>query len=760
MSFLFPTLLTIGLPLIAVPIAIHLINLRRQQRIRWAAMQFLLESQRRNRRWILLKQLLLLATRMAVIGLLVLMLAHLVLRNEWLSLLGRGTTHHLVLLDDSYSMSDRWNETTALNEGKRAVQAIIDQASAQSDRQLVTLLKFSEAAHLSAGAQPKVFAEPINDAFRSRLESLLASWGASQTDVGPADALKAIPRLPLADEEQTLIVYLITDYRAKQFDSATEIRKLLVELKEKEKVSQIHLVRCVREGRPNLAVTALAPETGVRAAGVEMWMSVTVANYGDAPARGVALQLEQDGDALPALVLDDIPARDEAAHKFRVQFAGTGAHWLTASLPADAVSVDNRRYFACDLPAARPILIVDGSQDGRGGRQLSLALAPGGNTRTGWQPHVEPAKFLANPEKLSEQAAVFLLDVPHLTDDELEGLEKYVEAGGGVAFFIGANTDRAFYNDRLFKEGKGIFPAPLKLPTQLLDREGESTPDVEVTQHPLFQIFAGRRNDLLSFLMVDYFYALVDGWQPPEDGSAKVIAKLRNEAPLVIEKKYGKGQVVAQLTKLSSGDTPLGRWTNWSLSPAFPVLANELVSYLAVAQDADSLLEIGDDLVVSAEEGKYEPKFRVLLPAESRGGEAETDGKRAGAASTRTEISVEATAANQRLTAKLANLAESGIYEAQFQPLNGTIERRDFAVNVPVGEGDLAVTPSANLTKQLAGVDYQMHDAADMALDSQQLAGFQMGDALLGGLIVMLLAEQLLAYMASYHIQPLAGGSK
>jgi len=92
-SFLFPALLTIGLPLVAVPVLIHLINLRRQQRIRWAAMQFLLESQRRNRRWILLKQLLLLATRMAVVAVLVLMLAHLVLRNEWLSLLGSGTTH-------------------------------------------------------------------------------------------------------------------------------------------------------------------------------------------------------------------------------------------------------------------------------------------------------------------------------------------------------------------------------------------------------------------------------------------------------------------------------------------------------------------------------------------------------------------------------------------------------------------------------------------------------------------------------------------
>ena len=63
-----------------------------------------------------------------------------------------------------------------------------------------------------------------------------------------------------------------------------------------------------------------------------------------------------------------------------------------------------------------------------------------------------------------------------------------------------------------------------------------------------------------------------------------MIARLRNNEPLVVEKQFGKGRVVAQLTKLSSGDTPLGRWTNWSLNPAFPVLANELVSYLAATR--------------------------------------------------------------------------------------------------------------------------------------------------------------------------------
>lgn len=737
MSFLFPSLLWIGLPLVAVPLLIHLINLRRQQRVRWAAMQFLLESQRRNKRWILLKQLLLLLTRTAVIAILVLMLAHLFVRNQWLSLLGTGTTHHIVLVDDSYSMSDRWDNTSAMAEAKRAVQAFVDQAHGQSDRQLVTLLRFSEAAQLSAGGQPQVFAERIDDALRSRLESLLAGWEVSETDTGPADALRAVRRLPLASDDATLIVYLVSDFRARQFAAATEVRELLGELA--EEVAQIHLVRCVREARPNLAITALEPESGVRAAGVEMWMRVTVANYGDTPESGVTVQIEQDGDALPALPLDDIPPRDELTHKFLVQFAGTGAHWLTASLGADAVDVDNRRHFAVDLPAARPVLIIDGSRDGRGGRQLSLALAPGGAARTGWQPHIKPASFLATTERLNDQAAVVLLDVPRLAADELAALEEYVRSGGGAAFFVGSDTDRGFYNDRLYRNGEGLFPLPLRLPTQLFDRRGEPTPDVAVTDHTMFRVLAGRRNDFLPLLMIDYYYAVPDDWSPPEDGSTRVIASLRNNAPLVVERRFGEGRVVAHLTRLSNSETHLGQWSNWGVSPAFPVLANELASYLAATRRDDQLYTVGDDLVVSVFDGQYEPAFRFVLPG---------DGP------TRPEIAVDATHADGQLTARLPNVAASGVYEVRLTRTQGEPERRTFAFNVPTGEGDLALVHRDDLTRQLAGVDFRLHDASDLALSEQQLAGVQLSDALLGALIVFLLIEQLLAYAASYHLPP------
>ena len=61
-------------------------------------------------------------------------------------------------------------------------QAIVEQAAQQSDTQLITLLRFSEAARLSAGAQPKVYAEPTPAVDAAR-DGYLA-YHASFTDVG------------------------------------------------------------------------------------------------------------------------------------------------------------------------------------------------------------------------------------------------------------------------------------------------------------------------------------------------------------------------------------------------------------------------------------------------------------------------------------------------------------------------------------------------------------------------------------------------
>ena len=57
-----------GLLLVAAPLVIHLINRLRKQRIEWAAMEFLIESQRKHRTSVRLRELLLLLARMAAVA--------------------------------------------------------------------------------------------------------------------------------------------------------------------------------------------------------------------------------------------------------------------------------------------------------------------------------------------------------------------------------------------------------------------------------------------------------------------------------------------------------------------------------------------------------------------------------------------------------------------------------------------------------------------------------------------------------------------
>src|SRR5439155_3807377 len=70
MSFLQPMLLA-ALPLMALPIIIHLINQRRYQTVRWAAMMFLLAANRMSRGYARIRQWLIMAFRMAAIAALI-----------------------------------------------------------------------------------------------------------------------------------------------------------------------------------------------------------------------------------------------------------------------------------------------------------------------------------------------------------------------------------------------------------------------------------------------------------------------------------------------------------------------------------------------------------------------------------------------------------------------------------------------------------------------------------------------------------------
>ena len=754
-TFVYPSLLW-GMLIIAVPVLIHLINMMRHRRVRWAAMDFLFVSQKKNRAWVLLKQLLLLLLRMGIVAAVVAAVAQPLLRGDLAGLLARGKTHHVVLLDDSFSMSDRWADTSAMERAKDVVQSIAAAAARRFQPQTFTLLRFSRTGQMGQGTRPDLLEENVDTQFDKRLAKKLEPFRASLSAADPLRAIQAVQQLLGESDEERRVVYLVSDFRRRNWAEANEIRGRLEELSAQDALSakntELRLVNCVETARANLAISDLRPVSGTRAAGVPLSMEVTVENFGDEPARGVSVVLEEDGHSRPAVKIAKIPPRKAVKQRFGASFPTAGEHRAVARLADDAVNADNSRWAVVDLPADVPILIVDGGAEGLDGWFLAAALSPGGPVRTGISPRLAAPRFLSH-NSLDEYDTIYLANPRRLEPAAIEALEAYVAGGGGLAIFLGEQTRSAFVNEELYRKGEGVFPLPLGGPAELQPERLQQKPDLEVADHPLFEIFKGERNSFLGTVDVHRYFRAVSPkgagqWKPAADSGTEVIGRLRNGAPLIVQSRFGKGRVVTFLT------TAAPAWNNWARNnPSFVVVVQELQSHIARRAGDGRARNVGVPLEIEMDADDYNAAVRFTPPSESGGGQRDdgkTEESETGAASAGVTVNA-APDADGVLRASLAETNRGGIYEAQLTKADGGTKVLCFALNVDADEGDLQTATAAELAERLEGVDYKLLQAVDFHLEPHEQAGRNLGDFLLGLLVLMLVAEQILAWSASYH---------
>lgn len=724
-----PTLLLAG-----IPVLIHLINMLRHRRVEWAAMEFLLASLKKHRTWIILKQLLLLLLRMAAIAAVVCLIAGPELRNEFGRLFGTSTTHHVILLDDSFSMSDHAAGSSPFQQAKQIAARIGEAATRPAHPQTFTLIRFSGA---SRGMAPELFQQPVDkEGFTAELAGVLGRMEISQTSAGPLEAVEAIRQLSDEVEDQQQIVYLLSDFRARQWDDPAALQGRLLELSSDGAV--IQLINCVDGRRPNLAVTSLAPAEGVRAAGVPWFMEVTVQNFGRTAQRDVAVLLSEDGRARPAVKIDRIEPRNSVTEPFLVRFPDAGEHTITALLQSDAVTADNFRYGVVELPREIPMPLIDGSPDGRNALYLGVALSPGGPVRTGVSPQIETPGFLNLQKSLHQFPAIALLNVRRLDPGAVEALEQYVSAGGGLAIFLGGRCQDSFINQHLYRDGQGLFPLPLVGERDLLVDRLEKSPDVLIepspVPHPIFRVLSGNRNSFISTVNVERYFAVPEGWRPEPDSTVRVIARLRNGAPLAVERRFGEGRVVAFLT------TAAPDWNNWARNPSFVVAMLDMQVYLSQRPGAGVDRRVGSRLQLELDAGKYQPQVGFRPPAA------------AGDAGQGTFAAAAVRTAEGKLLASFSHTRKSGVYTAQLTRTDGSKGgKRLFALNVDAAEGDLETVSREQLAERLEGVKYLYKQASSFRDTQTDTAGSNVSDWWLVLLVLLLIGEQILAYSAGYH---------
>jgi len=780
-SFDFPTLLTWGLPLAAAPLVIHLINLLRHRTVRWAANEFLLSSRRKYRTKVILRQVLLLALRMAAIAGLVALFAQPRVSTAIGALLGGPRATHVILLDDSYSMADDTAGTAdaadAFARGCGAAVSICQDLAAAAGAQGVALGRFSRFAEADAprpAADPQpgdapprpergerfdIPPQPFTPALVERLKVFCEALVPSETAAGPAGAVRAAVEL-LEGREGSL--WIVTDLRRKDWAAADETTEGL--RRAADAGIHIRFVDCAveREPEPNLSIERLEPSGGVAAAGVLMPVEVVVRNQGATGARGVAVEFEEDGIPRPGVVIDAIPPGATASRRIDVRFPDPGGHALTARLPRDSVQADNTRFLAVDIAAFREVLLIEEPPEASA-LYLAAALDPGPGAQTGIRPRVERRRALATLD-LSAFDCIYLLDVPRLEPEELRALESFARSGGGVAFFVGPNTDAAFVNATLHRAGEGLFPVPVAGGVDLLPEPSGEPPDLVAEDHPVVQVLAGRRNPLLAAVRVDRYMAVARTFEPDAEDAPRRMLSLRNGAPLALEKPFGDGIAAAFLT------TAAPDWNTWARgNPGWVVVMLELESHLARGRIAAPSATVGDPIAIAIDPGLDEIEVDFLLPqaAATRGAAERTSSATAAEAARGTAAAggprpigggiVRATAAPRpdgSLAAVLPEARQGGIYTARWRRVDGTERERLVAVNVEPREGALERVGPERLDRTLAGIPHRIDAATAFQPDARSLAGTSLVTPLVWLLALVLLAEQALSYLVSYHVPP------
>src|SRR5271170_8523404 len=125
MSFLSPAFL-LGLPLVAIPVLIHFFSRKQRTPIRWGAMEFLLASATPRRRFLRLRDLLLLLLRIAIILAIVGALAQPMLSSGWIG--SAGPRDVILILDNSMSTARQIGGSTVfdreLDEASKIMQQL------------------------------------------------------------------------------------------------------------------------------------------------------------------------------------------------------------------------------------------------------------------------------------------------------------------------------------------------------------------------------------------------------------------------------------------------------------------------------------------------------------------------------------------------------------------------------------------------------------------------------------------------------------
>ena len=749
-----PLMFGLGGLAVGVPILIHLLNKRRYRIVDWAAMDFLLEADKKNRKRVQLENFLILALRCLAMLLLGLLLARPFLPSAVTSILGQKEQfERVVLLDDSLSQRVLVDNVPALDNAKNKLKEMLtDLAQSDSSDDWVTVFLTSNTE------QPILANEPVT---RGTLPTLIDAVDGIDGADGAADYGLSLTQVKqyVAGQRDSIsrIVYLLTDLRQRDWlpeagESAETAPNRLVQDLGKE-ATQGFVVDVGSTSDQNIGVTDVRSQDLLVANRIVRF-EVDLASYAREPISNLRVSLQIDEQPPIIETLDQLPAGGKETVTFRYLFqpvAGTRTgvdesvasgwqnHRIRVELDRESLSGpqsqlnqlldDDSRFFGARILNGIPVLLVDGDPSADSQRSETHYLRYLDIFGTGLKTRVVTVADLETIP-LADYKVIFLCNLDEISSDRVKVLEQWARDGGSVVFMPGNQVRAEAFNATFYREGQGL--SPLQLDAIAGDPTMSSWVNFEIDPqvHPALRTVV--ESDAASLGKVDVF----SWWTSRLSETLKneVVVPLRlsdeNRSPALVERAWGKGKVVFFAIP-ADGD--------WSVFPGMdavfvPVML-DLVDYLIGSGGEESALAIGGKIKWPVDLSAYQNRVTLRDPSNEK-----------------TEVlarplddSPEA-AKSVIYEAEFPGLERRGFYELGLSRNSGESESVIFAANVPADEGRLERLSAADLETDFWGEKFKLLPLSSLVSQRAEGRSAEMWPQVIWLLLIVLGTAQFLAW--------------
>ncbi|MEX2117348.1 MAG: BatA domain-containing protein [Bacteroidota bacterium] len=585
MTFLNPLMLA-ALAAAAIPVILHLINLRKLRTIEFSSLTFLKELQKTTIRRLKLRQLLLLILRTLLILFLVLAFARPTYQGSFAEGMGpKARATAVILIDDSYSM------TASDGSGEYLKQA------RESARNLLAILTDDDDIHVL----------PLSRAGRRGMDSVstrstVAGASSLLEDIRPTpvhqkleDGLRLAAKILSASDNLVQEIFVISDFQTGLLNRKRENGDEFLFGPQ----ARLFLIPIGSRSPSNLAIESLSISNTLIEARKPFSLDVAVANHSSSPVENHLVSIFLNGTRVAQKGIS-VEAGGIARTSFSVVPSSPGFQNITAELENDDLEFDNRRFLSLHLSETIRVLLAGESAGLRyvrlaletrqqSGSSLTLATTPPDRITSGMLEQAD-VMFLANPGAL--------------TSFQSDRVNAFVRNGGGLAIFPGAGAAPT--------ELLRLLELP---PFQGIQPGGAEDSFVEFDRaemaHPLFDgMFTESGNDRSRVLESPRIRRFVRAI--PTERSAVIIA-LTTGSPFLLEQRVDKGRVLLFTV------APTLEWSDFPLKGLFVPLIQRTVSSLSQEQIHQPTILAGETVRFSSLPDAQE-RLTIVTPRNIEGG--------------------------------------------------------------------------------------------------------------------------------------------